>query len=52
LEGYFELNRLRSLYEDYRDLKLFPLKTEIVAQLVSSVLLPFIFILIKYYWFN
>jgi len=52
LEGYFELNRLRSLYEDYRDLKLFPLKTEIIAQLVSSVLLPFIFILIKYYWFS
>jgi hypothetical protein len=52
LEGYFELNRIRSLYEDYRDLKLFPFKTEIIAQLVSSVLLPFVFILVKYYWFK
>ena len=49
---YLELHKTRMEYEGYRQVNLYPLNMDILATLVSSVMLPFFFVLIQYYWFR
>jgi len=52
LRIYLELYRIRTKYEDYSNVKLYPFEIDIIAKLVGSILLPFVFIVIQYYWFS
>jgi hypothetical protein len=48
--SHLELLRIRNEYQDYRAVKLYPFETKIFAKLISSVVLPFAFLLIQLYW--
>lgn len=48
--SYLELYRLRNEYLDYKTVKLYPFEVEIFIKLISSVILPVIFLLIQIYW--
>lgn len=47
--SYLELYRLRSEYLDYKGVSLYPLEIEIFVRLISSVILPIVFLLIQLY---
>lgn len=42
-----ELQRLQQLYDDYRDIRLYPLSPSIFTQLVGSVLLPLVILFVE-----
>lgn len=44
-----KLQRLRNEYEDYRQVSLYPMKTDIIVRLVGSVLLPLVFLVLDMY---
>jgi len=46
---YFQLSYLREEYLTYKNVKLYPFEIGIFAKLMSSVVLPFVFILIQNY---
>lgn len=46
LASQLELQRLRNEYEDYRSVRLYPFQIDILLKLVSSILLPLIFMVI------
>jgi hypothetical protein len=45
---YLEI--LKDFYNTYQQMSLYPFEIEILAKLVSSVILPLIFLLIQHYW--
>lgn len=45
-----ELQQLRSTYEDYKSVRLYPMQTQILARLAGSVILPLIFLVIEQYF--
>jgi len=45
--SYLQLNRIRSEYLDYQNIKLYPFEMGILVKLITSVVLPIIFLLIK-----
>ena len=47
---YLHLSYLREEYLAYKNVKLYPFEIEIFAKLISSVVLPFVFLLIQNYW--
>lgn len=47
---YLHLSYLREEYFAYKNVKLYPFEIEIFAKLISSVVLPFLFLLIQNYW--
>lgn len=43
-----EIQRLRDEFKEYENVNLYPLSVSIITRLISSVLLPFVFILVDY----
>ena len=50
LTSHLEIIRLRSEYQDYRNVKLYPFEFETFLKLASSVILPVVFLLVQRYW--
>lgn len=44
-----ELQRLRTKYDDYNDVRLYPLQVDIILQLAGSILLPLFFLFVETY---
>lgn len=49
LLGQLELQRLRNEYDDYQSVRLYPFQIDILLKLVSSILLPLVFVVIDQY---
>lgn len=49
LNHRLELQRLRSKYDDYNNVRLYPLQVDILVQLAGSVLLPLFFLFLETY---
>lgn len=49
LVGQLELQRIRNEYQDLQNVRLYPFKIDILVRLVSSILLPLVFLVIEVY---
>jgi hypothetical protein len=47
-----KLQHLRKKYEDYKNVRLYPLQVDMIIQLVSSVLLPLVLLFVEVYVIN
>lgn len=49
LVGQLELQRLRTEYDDYQHVRLYPFQVDILLKLASSILLPLAFVLVDHF---
>lgn len=49
LVGQLELQRIRTEYDDYKNVRLYPFQVDILIKLFSSILLPIVFVFIDHY---
>lgn len=49
LVGQLEIQRIRTEYDDYKNVRLYPFQVDILIKLFSSILLPILFVFIDHY---
>ena len=49
LNRQMELQRIRSKYEDYDNVQLYPMQIDILTRLAGSIVLPLLFLLLEFY---